>query len=326
MLIHDNQEAWIGGLILHAYEPAADSLASIFSFKATSKSLVHFFRPEFERSGAHYLYIHRYLELLATLHEHLPAHLPRFMVLVRKVRKQSEGCLIWPESTWRHMFTTALRLIAAGVYSLLAQCRTPTSPHGWVGDVAGRFVRSTSPSRSSLRHEASEQKRLTSSALDGYCGQEDKVRFTLPMAAQACPAPVAALLQHGWELVKLNGEEVNDPALTSVLAQLYCAIVAGAFIGVEVSGVIAVPANTSASAPLMRSRTVPGWIEAAESVVMKHVALACRLLSSTSADKAGGGRSRSGPAPDPANMVGVELSNLGPTAQRSSGVVRMDME
>ncbi|KAJ3058952.1 Histone transcription regulator 3, partial [Podochytrium sp. JEL0797] len=103
-------------LYVHVYkdlEKAKLEILSLFQLRSNARSFINFWRPEFERPGRHYIYIHKYtMALISVLHA--LRDLESLRHLVRKTQKAFD-VLLYPQAIWKAGFDAMTELLAEKV-------------------------------------------------------------------------------------------------------------------------------------------------------------------------------------------------------------------
>ncbi|KAJ3107007.1 Histone transcription regulator 3 [Phlyctochytrium planicorne] len=109
------RHAWILKNVLNDVEGAKAQLLSLFHLKMTSKSFVNFWRPEFERPGKHFVYVHKYvLELVAIFQE--TEDVENLTIFMKKLRR-AEDVLLHPDQVWQEAIKAFKTILKSGFES-----------------------------------------------------------------------------------------------------------------------------------------------------------------------------------------------------------------
>ncbi|KAJ3206373.1 Histone transcription regulator 3 [Entophlyctis luteolus] len=165
-------------------ERAKNELLTLFQLRSNARSFFNFWRPEFERPGRHFVYIHKYtVALIGILHE--LKDLESLRHLVRKTQKAYDT-LLYPQTVWRIGFEAMTDLLSEKI-----------DENVWM-----QFVNCV-PQKDFLSLAPSVEKKMLGGAVDDR--SED-----------------ANLLQTAFTLKKLNENLEDETVLSRILVLLYC--------------------------------------------------------------------------------------------------------
>ncbi|KAI8618991.1 hypothetical protein BC830DRAFT_853854 [Chytriomyces sp. MP71] len=175
---------WILRTIFNDPERAKNDLLNIFQLRSNARSYINFWRPEFERPGRHFVYVHKYtLSLISILRD--CKDLESLRHLVRKCQKASD-VLLYPQTIWKAGFDAVVDILSEKVTDSI-----------WV-----QFVKSI-PQKEFLAHAPPIEKKMFGGSAD------EKVES-------------ASLLHSAFNLKKLNENMEDETVLSRILVQLYC--------------------------------------------------------------------------------------------------------
>ncbi|KAI9337384.1 hypothetical protein DFJ73DRAFT_849235 [Zopfochytrium polystomum] len=104
---------WIYKEIFGDVEKAKMELMSLFQLKSVSRSFNNFWKPEFERPGRHFVFIHQYTSAIIPLLR-ATNDLESLKNLGRKVRKADDS-LLYPQTIWRACFEASVQVLRSHV-------------------------------------------------------------------------------------------------------------------------------------------------------------------------------------------------------------------
>ncbi|ORY48299.1 hypothetical protein BCR33DRAFT_63821 [Rhizoclosmatium globosum] len=175
---------WLYKNIYNDLEKAKAELLNIFQLRSNARSFINFWKPEFERPGRHYVYIHKYTMALISVLRDLK-DLESLRHLVRKSQKAYD-VLLYPQAVWKAGFDAMNEL-------LLEKVKEVT----WT-----QFVK-TIPQKEFLAHAPALEKKFM------WSNNEERTED-------------ASFLHTAFHLKKLNEGMEDDTLISRILVLLYC--------------------------------------------------------------------------------------------------------
>ncbi|KAJ3282645.1 Histone transcription regulator 3 [Borealophlyctis nickersoniae] len=167
--------AWLYYYVHKQPEKAKNELMVNFSLKPMSKSVAYFWKPEFERPGKHFVYLHKYtLFMLQLLKETNDAETLRQMC--RRLRK-GDDVLLEPKAVWTVAYDSLLEVLSAtadgegctrlsGTMSKAEFDSRAAEVEARIFEAAGTGTDSICSERLKTLHQAFELKKLNEGAED----------------------------------------------------------------------------------------------------------------------------------------------------------------
>ncbi|KAJ3249443.1 Histone transcription regulator 3 [Chytriomyces hyalinus] len=175
---------WIYKNVFNDAERAKGEILSIFQLRSNARSFINFWRPEFERPGRHFVYVHKYTMALVSVLKQAK-DLESLRHLVRKCQKAYD-VLLYPRTVWKSGFDAMTELLGEKVNGIV-----------WV-----QFVK-TVPQKEFLSHAPGVERKM-------FAGTSDE------------KSEDASLLHTAFTLKKLNENMEDETVLSRILVQLYC--------------------------------------------------------------------------------------------------------
>ncbi|KAI9092852.1 hypothetical protein DFS34DRAFT_277907 [Phlyctochytrium arcticum] len=119
---HRFRLAWLEYHAAHSPQTAKTTLSTLVRIEDKTKTMIHFWKPEFERPAKHFLYAHKYTMFMILLLKETE-DVEGLRRVCRKIRK-AEDVLLWPDRVWRYAYNCTYEVLAKSIQGLH---RTPLS-------------------------------------------------------------------------------------------------------------------------------------------------------------------------------------------------------